>query len=93
MFGENEKIPDSHGIQFGAGPFLWLSTAHHYSQMDLNDLHPPDDYSHRFFIWHEWILVGSFSLPLCQTSAHSFAGKWALDPRERLRVLCNVHVL
>lgn len=23
--------------------------------MDLNDLHPPDDYSHRFFIWHEWI--------------------------------------
>ncbi|KAJ7293222.1 MED6-domain-containing protein [Mycena rebaudengoi] len=23
--------------------------------MDLSDLHPPDDYSHRFFIWHEWI--------------------------------------
>ncbi|EDR16056.1 uncharacterized protein LACBIDRAFT_301761 [Laccaria bicolor S238N-H82] len=23
--------------------------------MDVNDLHPPDDYSHRFFIWHEWI--------------------------------------
>ncbi|THH23110.1 hypothetical protein EUX98_g8069 [Antrodiella citrinella] len=23
--------------------------------MDLNDLHPPDDYSHRFFIWHEYI--------------------------------------
>ncbi|KAA1468523.1 MED6-domain-containing protein [Dentipellis sp. KUC8613] len=23
--------------------------------MDLNDLHPIDDYSHRFFIWHEWI--------------------------------------
>ncbi|GBE78049.1 MED6 mediator subfamily complex component-domain-containing protein [Sparassis latifolia] len=22
---------------------------------DINDLHPPDDYSHRFFIWHEWI--------------------------------------
>ncbi|KAI1797600.1 MED6-domain-containing protein [Ganoderma leucocontextum] len=22
--------------------------------MDIN-LHPPDDYSHRFFIWHEWI--------------------------------------
>ncbi|KAI0823053.1 MED6-domain-containing protein [Trametes gibbosa] len=22
--------------------------------MDI-DLHPPDDYSHRFFIWHEWI--------------------------------------
>jgi mediator of RNA polymerase II transcription subunit 6 len=25
--------------------------------MDINDLHPPDDYSHRFFIWHEWIQV------------------------------------
>ncbi|EKM83469.1 hypothetical protein AGABI1DRAFT_66107 [Agaricus bisporus var. burnettii JB137-S8] len=23
--------------------------------MDINELHPPDDYSHRFFIWHEWI--------------------------------------
>ncbi|KAG7099522.1 hypothetical protein E1B28_001365 [Marasmius oreades] len=23
--------------------------------MDISDLHPPDDYSHRFFIWHEWI--------------------------------------
>ncbi|KAH9968830.1 MED6 mediator sub complex component-domain-containing protein [Russula dissimulans] len=23
--------------------------------MDLADLHPQDDYSHRFFIWHEWI--------------------------------------
>lgn len=23
--------------------------------MELNDLHPADDYSHRFFIWHEWI--------------------------------------
>ncbi|KAI0274782.1 MED6 mediator sub complex component-domain-containing protein [Gloeopeniophorella convolvens] len=23
--------------------------------MDLVDLHPQDDYSHRFFIWHEWI--------------------------------------
>ncbi|KAJ7456637.1 MED6-domain-containing protein [Mycena latifolia] len=23
--------------------------------MDVSDLHPVDDYSHRFFIWHEWI--------------------------------------
>ncbi|KAF8649887.1 hypothetical protein AX16_005648 [Volvariella volvacea WC 439] len=23
--------------------------------MDIDDLHPPDDWSHRFFIWHEWI--------------------------------------
>lgn len=22
---------------------------------DLKELHPGDDYSHRFFIWHEWI--------------------------------------
>ena len=26
--------------------------------MDNVDLHPPDDYTHRFFIWHEWIQVG-----------------------------------
>ena len=32
------------------------------SDMDLNDLHPPDDYTHRFFIWHEWIQVGNFSI-------------------------------
>ncbi|KAI0322313.1 MED6 mediator sub complex component-domain-containing protein [Amylostereum chailletii] len=23
--------------------------------MDHTDLHPSDDYSHRFFIWHEWL--------------------------------------
>ncbi|KAI0304750.1 MED6 mediator sub complex component-domain-containing protein [Russula brevipes] len=23
--------------------------------MDLTDLHPQDDYSHRFFIWYEWL--------------------------------------
>lgn len=23
--------------------------------MEFNDLHPTDDYSHRFFIWYEWI--------------------------------------
>ncbi|KAH9947713.1 MED6-domain-containing protein [Amylocystis lapponica] len=23
--------------------------------MDVSDLHPPDDKSHRLFIWHEWI--------------------------------------
>lgn len=27
------------------------------SAMEVSDLHPPDDYSHRFFIWHEWIQV------------------------------------
>lgn len=37
-------------------PLLWLPP------MDINDLHPPDDYSHRFFIWHEWIQVRLFKL-------------------------------
>jgi mediator of RNA polymerase II transcription subunit 6 len=32
--------------------------------MDINDLHPPDDYSHRFFIWQEWLLVSLFSSQL-----------------------------
>ncbi|KAG6381425.1 MED6-domain-containing protein [Boletus reticuloceps] len=27
----------------------------HSHSMDDKDLHPSDDYSHRFFIWHEWI--------------------------------------
>ena len=38
--------------------------------LDLNDLHPPDDYSHRFFIWHEWIQVsvlGQLSSPIIHT--------------------------
>jgi mediator of RNA polymerase II transcription subunit 6 len=32
--------------------------------MDINDLHPPDDYSHRFFIWHEWIQVSFYTSQL-----------------------------
>ncbi|PSR80735.1 hypothetical protein PHLCEN_2v6651 [Hermanssonia centrifuga] len=32
-----------------------LDTIDSEQTMELNDLHPPDDYSHRFFIWHEWI--------------------------------------
>ena len=35
---------------------------------NVSDLHPPDDYSHRFFIWHEWIQV---SLPGIRPSKHS----------------------
>ena len=35
---------------------LALHTWHPQQAMDVN-LHPPDDYSHRFFIWHEWIQV------------------------------------
>jgi hypothetical protein len=42
---------------------LFPVTGHHVTNhlrrvMDNVDLHPPDDYSHRFFIWHEWIQVG-----------------------------------
>ena len=40
-------------------PFLWLLL---FTLMDINDLHPPDDYSHRFFIWHEWIQVRAFAI-------------------------------
>ena len=38
--------------------------------MDLVDLHPPDDYSHRFFIWHEWIMASLIvqALPLSHYS-------------------------
>lgn len=32
--------------------------------MEISDLHPPDDYSHRFFIWHEWIQVRRFAILL-----------------------------
>ena len=30
----------------------WTGVSH---GMDDKELHPEDDYSHRFFIWHEWI--------------------------------------
>jgi mediator of RNA polymerase II transcription subunit 6 len=36
--------------------------------MDINDLHPADDYSHRFFIWHEWIQVRLYSNRAYSTS-------------------------
>jgi len=38
--------------------------------MDNVDLHAPDDYSHRFFIWHEWIQV-SFPRKSRPPNAHS----------------------
>jgi len=41
---------------------------HHTStDMDLTDLHPQDDYSHRFFIWHEWIQVSNTGFSSCPT--------------------------
>lgn len=43
--------------------------------MDLDDLHPIDDYSHRFFIWHEWIKVSAelvSSLLLCHSYYNCF---------------------
>ena len=62
--------------------------------MDLTDLHPQDDYSHRFFIWHEWIQVSSveiraaFGLTMSRNS-----GKWPIDSRECLRLLRELYVL
>jgi hypothetical protein len=38
--------------------------------MEVNDLHPPDDYSHRFFIWHEWIQVPFLSEHAAQPPMH-----------------------
>ena len=39
--------------------------------MDLTDLHPQDDYSHRFFIWHEWIQVSRTEVFSCLTFSNS----------------------
>jgi len=39
--------------------------------MDVNDLHPADDYSHRFFIWHEWLQVRIPYL-VCVTTLHNY---------------------
>ena len=30
------------------------------TQALLDDLHPPDDHSHKFFVWPEWIAVGGW---------------------------------
>jgi mediator of RNA polymerase II transcription subunit 6 len=36
---------------------VWQGYSGLLDSMDINDLHPTEDYSHRFFIWHEWIQV------------------------------------
>lgn len=60
--------------------------------MDLTDLHPPDDYSHRFFIWHEWIQVRS-RISISVASSHAAGRPTALlQPRmcsNTLRRLCS----
>ena len=62
--------------------------------MDINDLHPPDDYSHRFFIWHEWIQVSLFFSMIIPLKLNSRTlGEWAIDQRECVRLLCDLHVL
>ena len=38
----------------------WINCTN--TDMDLADLHPQDDYTHRFFIWHEWIQVSNTGL-------------------------------
>lgn len=60
--------------------------------MDINDLHPPDDYSHRFFIWHEWIQVCCISLSFYLLSTQSL-GQWTVNQWECLWLFRNVHVL
>ncbi|KAI1785479.1 MED6-domain-containing protein [Ganoderma leucocontextum] len=39
--------------------------------MDIN-LHSPDDYSHRFFMWHEWIQVRAMHGPLTAENAFEY---------------------
>ncbi|TFK76803.1 MED6-domain-containing protein [Pluteus cervinus] len=53
--------------------------------MDINDLHPPDDYSHRFFIWHEWIQANG---PLtAQNVFEYFASSMFYDKQSNNQVL------
>lgn len=35
----------------------------------MDDLHPTDDHSHRFFIWHEWIQANG---PLTRETAFEY---------------------
>ena len=62
--------------------------------MDNVDLHPPDDYSHRFFIWHEWIQV-SFPPKKATTTVSEcrLSGEWPVDGGEHLRLLLAFDVL
>ena len=69
----------SHSPGSGQPNLRLLSDHHRFSRsphlarrqaMDVN-LHPPDDYSHRFFIWHEWIQVLTISqTPLSRSCSH-----------------------
>ncbi|KAH9081942.1 MED6 mediator sub complex component-domain-containing protein [Lactarius deliciosus] len=53
--------------------------------MDLTDLHPQDDYSHRFFIWHEWILANG---PLTPENVFDyFASSMFYDKQSNNQVL------
>ncbi|KIY51332.1 MED6-domain-containing protein, partial [Fistulina hepatica ATCC 64428] len=53
--------------------------------MDVNDLHPSDDYSHRFFIWHEWIQANG---PLTvETVFEYFASSMFYDKQSNNQVL------
>jgi hypothetical protein len=61
--------------------------------MDLSDLHPQDDYSHRFFIWHEWIQVSSVFIAVFELTMLRNSGKWPIDPGECLRLLRELYVL
>lgn len=53
--------------------------------MDFNDLHPSDDYSHKFYIWHEWIQANG---PLTSENAFDyFARSMFYDKQSNNQVL------
>lgn len=70
------------------------SSKHPKHIMDI-DLHPPDDYSHRFFIWHEWILVRSSQAVdrVPDLFTPGVAGTWPAHCGERLRLFHHINVL
>ena len=52
--------------------------------MDVN-LHPPDDYSHRFFIWHEWIQVSLLSTRARPVGIHIIYPRHMVLSQQRMR--------
>lgn len=61
--------------------------------MELNDLHPADDYSHRFFIWHEWIQVCATDAVSVRSNVIIDPGKWSSHDGKRVRLLRCFYVL
>ena len=60
--------------------------------MDVSDLHPPDDKSHRLFIWHEWIQV-CCAHSRCMTALTACLGKRTAHAHDGLRLFRELYVL